>query len=385
MSERFRRTIEYDGTIMQSALSTFSADYAEDRLFGSYLGIVLEVYPSDADENATADFTGERRGFGHLCNVLLIDGPKEMYFPLEGVLITPTMPCGIDHYTEFLPRGTSGIIGSNLYDAELVGVDVSKMDGDRCIVSFLGGSIYGPYISCWWPHPANTFDPQTSGKGNDGAALDQSGRYFRRINGVEQVISKTGDIWISTYHAGTQVEPEKGGSSDNSRFARTENSDRGGSVRVNVKPSQTVELSWKKQVDGRGAGDNEDAALPQANPKKNIAAVSGDETKVKLDKDAVNIEVPSLLQVLSSDKIRLDADSLIKLGSDDPASFIALADKVTEKLNLINSKLSELITLYNIHVHTSTAPGSPTSPTPALVPATVIDSFNVESDKVKAD
>lgn len=66
------------------------------------------------------------------------------------------------------------------------------------------------------------------------------------------------------------------------------------------------------------------------------------------------------------------ADGKIELGAEASADKVSLDSKLQVELAKINSDLTTLKALYNLHVHTSAAPGSPSTPPlpPNLLPPT---------------
>lgn len=194
----------------------------------------------------------------------------------------------------------------------LAGVNPYDLDGDWCVIAYLGGIIDRPFIVRYWPHPRNTRDPATSGMGNpnssgQGQALTQSRRYFRRINGVEYIVNRKGDLYISTALAGSRLRLNS--PAEQGRNARL-NSAQGGSVRVFIKPSQSVELTFDPPEDGIGVLDRADPDLPQSNPRPSAASYSGtrNNTFLKIDKDSAQVIVPSAIIARSKRRIEVTSD-----------------------------------------------------------------------------
>jgi hypothetical protein len=193
------------------------------------------------------------------------------------------------------------------------------LDGDWCVVGFIGGQLDRPFILRWWPHARNNLDPATSGRGNPdasgvGRALEQAGRYFRRINGVETVVTSKGDIIVSTTFAGGEIQP--GEAPVRGRFSRSE-VDEGGDVRIYMKPSRTVEWTWDPQVDGIGAEDSAEPELPQPNPAIRAVTTTGikEKTFITINENSWRIWVPVSFEVTSSDTIRLSGQTSVTLES----------------------------------------------------------------------
>lgn len=314
-----RGNIAPDGTPIQQSMTQDPADYRDQNLNILMLGVVLEVYPSDdEDGNSTSRQTLERRGHTHECTVLVLQDGSSTYMHLPNVVITPDAPSGIDDYSERLPRGSTGLTTGGEMNSSMHQINPYDLDGDWCVVGFIGGQIDRPFIVRWWPHARNILDPATSGRGNPdssgaGRALDQQGRYFRRINGVETVITSTGDIYISTTFAGGQVQlgqdPVKG------RFSRSE-VDEGGDVRIYMKPSRSLEWTWDPQPDGVGVQDSAEPELPQTNPASNVTTTgTKDNTYIVVDQERCRIQVPTNFEVISKDKVLVEASNSVSVES----------------------------------------------------------------------
>jgi hypothetical protein len=234
-------------------------------------------------------------------------------FTLNNVIITPDSRTGLDDYYERLPKGCSALINGQPWNNEVNNIDPYKLDGDWCVVGFLGGSLDTPYILRWWPHPGNRFDAATSGQSNPNDRvrrpyLVQDSRFFHRINGVEFVISKQGHVYLSTYRAnsnlafGTPLQPQDG------RFPRTLNEEEGGSFKAWIKPSQSFELDWNVPTNGLGVLDETDPDLPQTNPARAGVAQAKENTYLIADQTRFELDVPELFKVQSKRRILLTSE-----------------------------------------------------------------------------
>lgn len=315
----YRHGVRPDGVPVQQSMTVNPRDYASTNLTSMMLGVVIDVQTADDSRNRTAQSVADRRGFLHTCTVLVTRDGGGSGTLLNNVVITPDSASGINNYEEKLPRPATALTTGADLPASYQNIDPYELDGDWCIVGFIGGIIYNPFIVRWWPHGRNPFDPSTHGLGNpdssgNGTALDQTGRYLKRVNGVEQVINKNGDIFISTKYAGSTVtmgqDPTLG------RFNRAEK-DVGGSIRLNVKPNQSLELNWNEQEDGIGVLDAPEPALPQTNPQPTDPASDSnrDNTYVLFNKEDIDIIVPNQLVVTAGSVVELEAPE-VKLGTD---------------------------------------------------------------------
>lgn len=319
------RIVDRYGNPVQQSMTVRPEDYVGLNVSRLMLGVIMEVYPADDERNRSSYQREDRRGYLHSCTVLVIQDGRGTYFPLENVIITPDAPTGLDDYYERLPRGCSSLVTGENWNSQLNHINPYDLDGDWCIVGFLGGSVDQPFVVRWWPHPHNPFDPATSGKTNpnasgEGETLIQSGRMFHRINGVEFTVTKLGHIYVSTHRAnsslrfGSDLSPVEG------RFPRTLQDSDGGSVRMWVKESQSLELDWNPPVDGMGVLDVADAEIPQTNPSESGSSsrAAKENTYILIEKDRVDITVPDEFKVLSKKRILLESEeeTTLTVGSD---------------------------------------------------------------------
>lgn len=260
-----------DGTVLSSSLCLHPAIDEDRRMSNPMIGIILEVYPVDTDDNLSNSFKSDCRGWRHECKVLVLENNAEPYLLLDNVVIPPSSHSGIDNFEEELPRG----IGKELLTGGSVPkyfekVDPNDLDAEWCIVNFIGGSLDKPFIQGWWHHPRNVFDPATAGKAKNGpSTLQQVNleknrfRKFRRLNGTQFVVNTQGDVYLNTTEANSETK------FTDSSINRTQ-FDSGGSIQVDVKASQQLEFNWNTPVFGLAAGSNsqqrkQDASLPQPN------------------------------------------------------------------------------------------------------------------------
>jgi hypothetical protein len=316
------------------------SDYPDQRMNALFLGVILDIIPSDSDKNRSGFQTTDRQGYRHECTVLVTDDGQHGYMLLENVAITPDAPIGLDDYAEKLPKGSSVLFDGEEFDANLKQIDPYDLDGDWCVIGFLGGRIDSPFIVRWWPNARNPFDPATSGVAGDETSFVQLGRYFRRINGVETVINSSGDIIISTTYCGSALNP--GGEQTFGRFPRNVNEEVGGSVRLYVKPTQTFEIDFNPQQDGIGVLDAPDANLPQTNPPQTEPAPeeTGElpaESFLYFDREVLDVYIPVTASIVSQDNILLKAVNYISIATDGDEDYIDLTSNV--KITLESTKI----------------------------------------------
>lgn len=265
---------EDDGNIISSSQIYYDIDHADKNMAYPMEGIIIEVKPSDDPDNLTSTVATDKRGWRHECTVLIVDADGEPNLLMDNVVIPPKNHSGIDNYDEDLPRGVTGHIDKEQLNAEWKQIDISRLDGEHCVVNFIGGNLDKPFIMSWWPHPANKFDPATSGQ----ACLEQSDpkknlfRSVRRVNGVLWAINRDGDVYFDTNEASSVVEISEKGKGYTRNLK-----DKGGSVQVNIKKNKQLEVNWNKPIEGLKAGSNSneqtrDSDLPHADHGKAIAA-----------------------------------------------------------------------------------------------------------------
>lgn len=319
----YREIVNHDGTPIQQAMTQDPDEYRDIyHLTRMMLGVIIEVYPSDnEDGNRTSIQTNDRLGFTHECDVLVVDDGQSSNLFLSNVVITPDAVSGLDDYYERLPRGSSKLVTGDDFDAALHQIDPYELDGDWCVVGFIGGRLDQPFVVRWWPHAANRLDPATSGtgapdSGGNPKALEQERRYFRRINGVETTVTSKGDIILSTTFAGSKLNP--GADPRRGRLPRTE-TDGGGSIRLYMKPKSTMEWVWDDQVDFVGALDAREDETPQENPPRGsrVAPSDSERTYIVADAERVRVEVPTSFKVFSEEDVSINAKNETNITGDN--------------------------------------------------------------------
>jgi len=306
------------------------------------LGIVLEIYPADDPRNRFSAGFDDYRGPFHTCRVLIIDDGSNAQTTLEQVIITPDCTSGIDDYYEKLPKPSTKLVDGGTMAVQGNNYDPNLLDGDRCVIAFIGGSIDKPFIVRWWPHAKNFYDPATSGTGDPdpsgrGSTLQQTPRFFKRVNGTETVVNGSGDVIVSTTLANSVVAPQEG--SSEGRYARTERTE-GGSVKLFVKDSQTLEFDFNPQADGIGVLGRADVQMPQTNPRPNPpqSGQSRSNTYVKLDKTNVEYYVPTKFKVHSRGTVNVSATGNINIDTDANASISSQVDINLDSAQVLKTK-----------------------------------------------
>lgn len=240
-----------DGTVVSSSQTEFD-DWLADKATPIFHGIILEVRPCDSDKNYSALNAEDFRGHRHECKVLASDYiGREPDLIITNVIIPPDRHSGIDDFDEDLPRGTTGTIDGSHYSDDLRKVDYTKLDGEWCLVGFVGGNIENPFIIGWWPHPANKYDLITSGNKTFGEDLKKTSlaqfdtksgksRFLRRVNGTVMMVTKNGSVYLDTSEANSTVKIVNG------KYTRTL-VDKGGDFQFDLAPKAQLEVNFNEK------------------------------------------------------------------------------------------------------------------------------------------
>jgi hypothetical protein len=243
----------YDGAVAQSSNLHDDSSYGSERLYFPVLGIVLSITSSDDPQNRTATFSQDQRGSRTEATVLILNDGSDNPWVIPNVVVLPGGLTGIDNYHEEIPRGCSQMLDGSSFNSTFAGIDVEKLDGDWCIVQFIGGSIEQAFISNWWPHPGNVTDPATSGVSGNGI-LNQGRRFFKRYQGTKFTITDSGNVFVDTTNANAKL----GGSPSGPSYQASE---KGGDIQVDVKASRQLQLNWNPPIE-----PYVDQSVPQKNP-----------------------------------------------------------------------------------------------------------------------
>lgn len=238
-----------DGTVISS--SQVDPEEYDPKSYDPKIGVVVSIQPSDDVDNLSSAASKDGRGHRHECQVVVYDEDQQSNMLLEHVVIPPRNRSNYDDYDEDLPIGTKGTLSKSDLPPNWKNIPITDLDGDMCLVQFIGGSRERPYISDWWPHPANRLDPATSGQASlQQVDLNQQrSRVFRRVNGVEQLLTAQGDVYFDTSKAGSKIDLK------GTKPVRREVT-KGGSIQIDIKASQQLEFNWNAPVEGLKTGSN---------------------------------------------------------------------------------------------------------------------------------
>lgn len=280
MDTRFR-----SGTVSQSGMRIHRNDYGHYKLYYPVLGIVQNVYFSDEPLNVSATHRQNQRGPHAEATVVVINDGSDAPWILKNVVILPPSNTGSDDYSEELPNSTTGTIdGTEL----TFRTPPCNMNGDICVVQFIGGSISQPCITAWWPHPTNIRDPITLGLKE--GSLQQRRRIAKRFQGTRVVVTSKGTVFLDTTEANRPLKQLKPGE----RRTRDPNPV-GGDIRVNIKPECEMSFDWNLPVFDEEEPDflwSPEELLDKSKTRKT------DSSKVRFTKEEIKLIAGSLFEIL---------------------------------------------------------------------------------------
>lgn len=235
-----------DGTVIASAQRTHPAWHGSDRL-PPMVGVILSVQPSDSKDNIAAENHPEFRGARHVCTVLAADDFGQPNLLLNNVILPPGAHTGIDNFHEDLPRGLKGMADpEKTLELDFAETPISDLDGEWCVVGFIGGRIEQAFVMNWWQHPMDNFNLATTGAGNDGSSLVQydtqknRSRFVRVKNGTVQALNRQGSAYFDTTQAGREVSIKE------NKVSSTQ-LEKGGHVQVDLKKTAQLEFNWNEK------------------------------------------------------------------------------------------------------------------------------------------
>ncbi len=254
-----------DGTIIQSISDINANDYVYERMFAPVVGIVLNVRPADDPINRSAVDKHDQRGTHLEAQVLVVNDGLDSPWIIPNAIILPSGVSGFDNYHEEVPRAASQLVDGTKFDLNMADVDYDKIDGDWCVVQFIGGIIEQAIITHWFPHPGNKTDPATGSLAGEtdpvtgsliGRTLLQGPRIFKRYNGIKYTITNKGNIFLDTNEGGSVVIGSDG------KPIRVL-SEEGGNMQVDMRKEASLEVNFNPPKPQPIA----EPSLPQPNTK----------------------------------------------------------------------------------------------------------------------
>lgn len=312
-----------DGTIRQSAHQANPHDYAHERLYAPVVGVILRVHSSDDPFNPSAKVQQDQRGYMTTVDVLVVGHGNDNPWLVPNVVVLPSGASGVDDYQEEIPNGCSQMIDGSQYDPTFSGIDITKVDGDWCVIGFIGGSIEQPVMLSWWPHPGNRSDPATAGfpvstdnGTQDTGVLKQGRRFFKRYRGTKITITDQGSVFIDTNESNGQV------SGSSSGITRSQTDD-GGDVQVDMKPARQLQVNFNPSV----PLPTDQPSLPQPNPPQGEQTRETSSTTMTLDKDTIALIAGQVVQLITNNKnIEIHAKTKVTIKGDDSSDAVLLGD-----------------------------------------------------------
>lgn len=324
-----------DGTIRQSAHYKNLSDYGYTGMNVLVLGVVVNLFPSDHKENKSAASRPSQRGSRWEATVVAINDGFDTPWIIPNVTIIPPGASGVDNFHEELPRPSTGTIDGSAFKPSLERVDVDKLNGDWCLVQFVGGEISQPVMTHWFPHPGNRLDTATSGEllseaetTGKNSTLAQNRRLFKRYNGTQFVVSPQGSVYLRTHEANTQIIGNDDG-------VNREEKEGGGDVNVDIKNSASLEINFNDPVNL----PETKPYLPQKNPPSDPVfdeERANEATKVLADKESFGIWIDETRITVGPETIRAVAKEMVKLMSESDIEMEAetinsVADTIKEE------------------------------------------------------
>jgi hypothetical protein len=305
--------------VLQSGLKSQKANYLHEFITHPVLGVVLNAYYADDPYNVGSSSQGGRGKVGsHVeARVLVVNDGTDCQWILPNVVVTPNSGSGYDDYAEELPHGTSKTIDGTALN--LGQIDTVKLDGDWCIVDFVGGSIEQPFMVTWWPHPGNRVDPVTQNAAEQGG-IEQGRRMVKRFQGTRFTVTSEGSVYLDTNEANTERDQ-----------GTREPQETGGDVRVNVKPERELEVNFNPsvfEVNPDGSPVEPDLLHgPQPVPKTRET----DLTRLLFSKEFVRMVAGEIMELRAFQKLTLGDDTATEnfvLGQQWKAMMSSVLDAI---------------------------------------------------------
>lgn len=348
-----------DGSVLQTGLQRFDEDHHHESINYPVLGIVLNVYFSDDHRNSSAIPKSNFRGSHAEARVLVLNDGKDATWIIPNVVILPRGSSGIDNFYEELPRPATKHVDDSPLESKGIQTDYYRSDGDFCVVGFIGGNIEQPFMLGWWPHPANTRDPATENRTDQGF-LEQSRRLVRRFQGTVFAVTSAGSLCVDTGLANSNLNFKT--PSPDGAITRDE-MEEGGDVDLTVKSSRQLSVRFDSSV----PQPTEEPDLLQPNPAKAGQVARTDvSSKFLMNKDSILAQAGRVAQ-LAGNNDGTDKTDTVALG-ELPTDHLVLGEKFRTTFNNMITVLNTLIDAYNAHFHLDSN-GLPTSaPTGTPIP-----------------
>lgn len=301
------------GAIRQGGLTQQRADYNHERVYYPVVGVILDVYAADEQLNTYAQITPNSRGYALQARVLVTKQITDAPLILPNVLVCPPTATGYDDFSEEVPKGTTGTIDGSPIGSDLYRIPHNKLNGDWCVVHFVGGSIHQPIMLSWFPHPENRRDAQTV-RASEGNRV-QGRRIVKRFQGTKWAVTSEGSVHLDTSEADSTL---------NKTQTAREASAKGGDVKVTVKQGRELEVNFNPPV--------LDPEEPDVLTDKKVPQIREDTaSKLVMDENFIRAVAGQVAQINAANNIYLGsetADEPLVLGN----VLVALLLKVLNAL-----------------------------------------------------
>jgi len=325
------------GTISQSGLSFQAADYGHEHITVPVLGMVLNVFSSDNPLGVSARTNHDGRGSQIEAKVLVINDGNDSPWVLSNVVVCPSSCSGYDNFSEEVPHGvTKAIDESQLNNLTQLG----KLDGDYCVIAFIGGSVSQPFMLCWWPHPQNNRDPVTSMFKPD--TLFQGVRWAKRWQGSRLVITSQGTLFVDTSEANQFLKKGKRDAPGSE--------DKGGDINVTVKESRALDIDFNPPVFNPLEPD---FLWPPTHVEQERKTES---THIRFTKDEISAIAGEMVNIIAQ------RNDIVLSTPEGKIMFGAGADQQAILGNILNTQLANIIDAVKAsNVPTAWGPSGPIS------------------------
>lgn len=352
-----------DGSVLQSGMRFYEANHEHLRMYHHVVCVVEQLFFSDDSRNQSAISKADFRGTRCEADVICLNDGKDAYWRIPKVAILPRGSSGVDNYYEELPTPSTQMIDGTVLDSQGKLVDDFKLDGDFCLVGFVGGNINQPYLLSWWPHPGNQVDPATDDRVDQGY-LTQGRRLVRRFQGTKLAITSEGSLYVDTSEANAEV-------SYNEKGIQRTPMDAGGDVRVSVKPGRTLDVNFNPPV----AQPELQPDLLQPNPPQGEALREDVASRLAMTESFINLVAGRVVRILGNNDQTDSADTV--LIGEAPTDHVLLGEKSRATINAIVATLNAHMEAYAAHFHLSTAPTGPTGTPIDVAPPVVVPKLSL--------
>ena len=220
--------------------------HASDFVFGGHLGVILAIHDGAGAGLLGAGASAAPRNVdGYLAQVLIVDdGRRAPYQVLDGVVVCSGAPLGAASATRVRPNPTSQRVLPPEQRTELLqsgrlpqDLPIDALDGDWCVVQYLGGNEQRPYVSAFWPAPLRVASAAIPPAPRDDLGTVLEARHA----GLSLRIDARGSLSLSTEEAGAHAG--ESALADEADAAGPAAPSVGGDVHVAIKPGRRIRIT----------------------------------------------------------------------------------------------------------------------------------------------